>query len=98
MLAVLAALHMTAKRVCPADLDCGHHASLGEIDVGGIGSAPCLAMTAEDIGYFRLGRNARVLIATPAQGYCFTNRSDCSPISVWSPKLLSIPSEASRWS
>ena len=36
-------------------VDCGHHASLRKIYMGGIGSAPCLAMASDDISYFQLG-------------------------------------------
>ena len=46
---VLAALNMSAECSGATNLNRGHHTSLGDIDMVGIGSAPRLTMAAKDI-------------------------------------------------
>ena len=49
MCALLAARDMTTERRRAAALDCRHHLQLAEVDMAGIGPAPCRAMVAEDV-------------------------------------------------
>jgi hypothetical protein len=46
---VLTALNMSAECSGATNLDRGHHTSLGDIDMVGIGSAPRLTMAKKDI-------------------------------------------------
>ena len=49
MRAVLAALDVATESSGAAYFNRRHDAPLGEIDVTGIGSSPCLTMAAEDV-------------------------------------------------
>jgi hypothetical protein len=51
---VLAALHVAAERGSATNLDCRHDASLGEVDVAGVGRAPRLTMAPEDFRYLQV--------------------------------------------
>ena len=51
---VLAALHVAAERGSATNLDCRHDASLGQVQVTGVGGAPRLTMAAENIGHLEL--------------------------------------------
>jgi hypothetical protein len=48
---------MAAERGSATNLDGRHHAALGEVQVPGIGCAPCLTMTTENIGHLELRPN-----------------------------------------
>ena len=67
MLTVLAAFDMTTELGCSANFDRLHYAPLNPIDVASIGTAPRLAVAAEDVSYFQ-SRPKHALPPLPQQG------------------------------